>query len=505
MIFRLNIRVIILALLIFSVGSVIADQLSIRSMVVGKKALELSENRQITFGPERVIAAAISPDGKRVAYISEKENTKSLCIARTNGTSATAVITSAYYPTAEDRPAEGETWNFDPLIAWSNQIAWSPDSKHIAIPATKTTWNPTSNTEQSCMLILASNGAYEATLMPPQSYSKVQSPLFSPNSNKLATVAISPPQELKEYAVVVYDVPQSSGQVIYSIYSPHYIPIKFDKWDSDEQSMRARVYEKNSYQYKRILLNGQASELISEVDNFYTISPNDKLRVLREKPGIVVENISTGDATTVVTVGFLSYRSWIPNNRMLLCGRAEKIYDKSNNRIRLLHTLWLANVESTKMNTMCVALDYDGEAPTWSTDCTRMAYTCNERLYIAELNWREPTNVEKVAAGIATEEEEKAVLLADAKQIEIGLEQYLSDHQNMLPDANAIEQIRLYVSDDAVYKPGTDQMIFKYISPGLLKQSEIKNQSDTIIGELDLGRSWKVVFYADMQANVVNK
>ena len=493
----------VILVVIFSVGSVTAAQLSIHSMVVGKKALELSESRQITYGPELVLAAAISPDGKRVAYISEKENTISFCIARTNGTSATAVISSAYYYNSADRPAEGETWNFNTQIPWSSQIAWSPDSKHIAIPATKNTWNPTSNTEQSCILILAYNGAYESTLMPPQSYSKIDSPSFSPNSNKLVTAVSGGQQEQPEIAVVVYDVSSKSGQVVYS---QPYALVEFDKWDSDEQSMRAFVFDNNGYHYSRIPLNGQPSEIISERHKINTISPNDKLQILSKKPGIVVENISTGDATTVVTGNDLSFISWIPDNRTLLCHRKEKIYDKPNNRTRPLDTLWLVNVEATKMNTMCVALDYDGKTPTWSTDCTRMAYTCNERLYIAELNRRELTTKEKIAAGIATEEEEKALLLAGAKMLGIGFQLYTNNRDGAYPDeAKVIEALTsILPNGDLFYKPGTDQLIFKYIAPGV-KESEIYDFSNTVIGELDLGRSWKVVIYTDAHARVVYK
>ena len=467
-------------------------------MIVDKKALELSENRQITYGPEGVSTATISPDGKRVAYLSIKDNTISLCLARANGTSATAVISSPYYLFPEDRPAEGETWLFEP------QIAWSPDSKHIAIPAAKNIWNPTSKTEQICVLILASNGAHEATLTAPHQYSEIQTPVFSPNSRKLAVIVNGHPQGQYEYAVVIYDVPQSSGQVIYS---QPVTAVELDNWDSDGQSIRAFIYDKSGYHHQRIWLNGQPNDTITDKHNSNPVSPDGTLRISQEKPSIVVENVLTGNSATVVNGTELSAVSWTPDNRMFLCKKQEKISDKASNRIRTLNTLWLANVKSTKMNTMCVALDYDSKVkPTWSTDCTKMAYTCNGRLYVAELNWREPNIKEKFAAGIATEEEEKELLRANAKEIGIGLQMYTNDWDGAYPDeAKVIEALTPYLrAGDLFYKPGTDQLIFKYIPPGV-KESEIYDFSNTIIGELDLGRSWKVVFYTDTHARVVDK
>ena len=115
---------------------------------------------------------------------------------------------------------------------------------------------------------------------------------------------------------------------------------------------------------------------------------------------------------------------------------------------------------------------------------------------------------EKLDAGIKlTEEEEKQALVGQGKQVGTALEQCMMDMKSGLP--GSLTDLQPFASAKTFLRPGTDQMIFKFLLPEdpWKTNSEGKRYipGDTIIGEFDTGYSWKVVVYIGGRAEVVQK
>jgi len=99
------------------------------------------------------------------------------------------------------------------------------------------------------------------------------------------------------------------------------------------------------------------------------------------------------------------------------------------------------------------------------------------------------------------------VLLTNGKLIALGIIMYCADNDGRLPSAGSVESnIHTYVPKEGVFcRPGTNDSIFRYLDPGVAKESDIAKPAGTRIGELDAGYGWIAGIYADGHVQVLPK
>lgn len=492
-----------------------APDISIHTMVVGGKTLKLSETYQLTRKADgRVVEAAISPDGKTVAYLTDRDDTLSLCLIRTGGGKATVVMSGTHPGNArgENHSEKGHTW------IPRGGLTWSPDGKLLALQAEYVEWTGKTAEHEAAivetrdyMLVLASNGAVYATLAFDKGNTPQWRPMFTPDSKALVTPASVAPQRQEggdhtaKPCLLLFELPQGVARTVYSQDSGS---VRLVGWRESGRALLCVSESGNGRKLLQVPLDGSAMQTLSDRDGWCDFSPDGRYGLLANRPGIVVGDTETGAETPLVTAGSVYFSDWAPNSRMLVYSMNQPITDAAKQRGRGLHTLWLASLSPSKLNTMCFALDADSR-PTWSRDCTKAAYTQDGVLWVSEITLREPTAREKLALGLPlTEDEEKTLLMQQGKEIGVAIQVYWNDYDGNLPDPNtAADDLMPYMRDrDTYLRPGTDQMIFRYIAPEATRESDIANISETIIGELDPGvYSWKVLIYADSHVKLVPK
>lgn len=486
-------------------GGISASELSIYSMVVGKKALELQENRQLTFGSSNIIDAKISPDGKSVVFLTQENKKVNLCLVKSVGGKVTTVMSGTDVSNWPDvtKSESGKGW----CIA--GPVVWSSDSRILALFGRYVAREEDKKTStRDHILVLASSGEHVASLPFPQFVEFRDNLVFSPDSNSLAAKYYNPLEDPTD-GIMVFNL-DGSSKVAYK--SKDYFELL--GWDNQE-FLLIKEGLGEAAPLVRIWLDGREPEKIENAHRW--LSPDGQLCVLPELPevedltSIVVKNIKE-DKMWVVAKNKPPYafREWLPNSRMITYFQSNDVIDQTQDRKEVLNSIWLASVISTKLNTMCVAMNHDtllGVKPSWSSDCMRMAYVYRERLYVAELGWREPTAYEKLAVGLKlTEEEEKQLLQNNGKEIAVALQLYWNDYDGKLPNPDTVlEDLKSHMkSKDLYFRPGTEEVIFKYIDPGVERESEI--QADTVIGILDPGDyDWVVKIYADTHVKIVPK
>lgn len=512
---RLKLFLVLANILICTHGY--AAELSIHSMVIGKKTLELVENRQVTFKADGdVLVCKISPNGHYVAYLRRINGATSVTIAKISGG-------STKYTRALSAPTDPQSPQPSFWISDVRSMEWSPDSKLLVVEMLSLIPNPsaeapveggvTDGIQNHYVLVLKSDCTLKTSIplvsKNPQldiNGSAIQT-LISPDSRSLIGLFDGEKSNRRYQWLQSIDISTGSERVICSLDKP--VDEVFG-WADDSSIICQRSIDTEDAHYHEILTintsNGAEKNLFSKQN--YLLSNNGKY-ALSMQNGIRVQNVETQQFIQVTKTQNASFVDWVTKNQMLLYSVEQSIKDESGKRTRAMRSLWLASIIERDNNAMCVALDYDrGPDPSVSSDCSRIAYISKGRLYIAELEWRDPTVDEKIAAGLKlTEEEEKQILLVNAKMIGVGVKSYQADFDDVYPSPASYQNgLKKYLDGENVFnRPGASSNIFKYLIPDGATEATIGDWATTPLGELDAGYSWKVVVYVDGHAKVVQK
>ena len=508
-----------------------SDQTGIHEMLLGGRIMGLAESRQLTLKSEgQVLKARVSPNGRSVAYLARDRDAtydRSVSIVKASGGSSTVLVKE------RQRPDITEPW--ENWIPFENQMdfAWSPDSRSLAFPATYLDMpadvaydlNP-----QPCILVYNASGSGRTMLTLPEHTRRAKSLCWSLDGSKLAavlTINDSSGKEGERDDLVVFNVAANSMQTLAShtnlctrpgarpeLYKPileiPWTSLTVKSWSSNGKLVR---FTSEGLEDGKVVtsimeagLDGKEARMAEE---HYPdgLSPDGML--VASDPWAKIRNRTNGETTKLfeepINAEFLG---WAPNSKILVYQRPpQELKDEKGKRSRALRSLWLAAVEDNPINHMCVALDSEpGNIPTWSRDCESMAYICDGCLYLAQFNSRELDICDKLAAGLPlTEDEEKELLLNDAKILGAGMARFLSDWDDKFPDAeDFIQQLLPYLQglgESLFFRPGTQIMAFQYFPPNL----PIQSPGDTIMGMFDVGYGWKVILYVDGHVEAVPK
>lgn len=499
-----------------------ARELGIGAMLVGKQMLEVSEVRQMSLKTDgKVESVSISPDGKYVTYLVRSKTGIDLRLAKVSTGKTVTLLTQ---PTDKDTirdnpPLLGVIWMLEcpeagALQSWLKpdkfRASWSPDSKSFAVVALRIEHAKGPASEWPVYALLYSaTGTPKASLRLPDSCEVIEGPLFTLDSRRLvvnlALTSRVANDEITETKPTIESIDIATG-ASRDIYASTTSQPNLVGWSTDG-SLLFVVYAKGGAELHKIALNGGSDEvLVSECGAAGQTSPDGTLTIPPGK-GLTVTNQTTGARVELTTDGPVLFPAWAPNGRMILYWQTESITASGiQARRRAFSSLWLSGIAPGRLSQMCVALDA-GEA-SCSRDCSRIAYTSQDQLYVAELTLRDPTVSEKIVAGLPLDEDEmKQALLTNGKQIGMAMRMYADDWDGKLPPSNDIDAaLGPYLSDKGLLKrPGSSDPAFRYIDPGVANESEIKYSASTVLGELDGGYDWIVEIYADGHVKVKPK
>lgn len=472
-------------------------------MICGTRRFELLENRQLTFREDGGInCALISPDGKSVAYGTwEAERRTKLCVmSLSSGRSSVLLDGVSVFKTLDS--GESLPSGFAYVPGWqSDAIAWSPDSRKLAVMASKITQlEGGCYTEESGLYIVATKGGSSQYIPLPKDYCLVGNTIsWSPDGSKIAVGYYL--TELLENGLPgsgIWLINSATGSAE-SIHSEKGCWIEKLEWTKAGNSLKC-VLGGLVHQDKEIYLDGRpAAKLGSSYDRyeFSRFSSDGAFKYHLSKDSTIV-SVSSGQTIRTLDTKGGRFRSWVPNSHLYLYSRETEIKGENDNQKRNLSTLWLSNLEDTKYNHLCITSDYDSSAafPSWSSDGLKMAYVSKGRLYVAEFGWAELDPFEKLEYDLPlTEEDEKTVLASHAKELGVAIIMYSQDWDGKLPAADSVdEDIRCHLkTGKAQLKP--DKYHFTYYPHD--KMSDIEDPANTIIGTVDSSFDWKISIYAD--------
>ncbi len=498
-------------------------------MVVGERFLELVENRQITYRADGQVSGAwISPNGASLlcqfdadAEGDAPEPASRLVIMPRSG-GRPVPLTTGLDVRGGQLPAEAD--ELVPMmqdLGIETSLVWSPNSRLIALPAMHTTYKRSSDgqsleqsSQQTCIAVMSASGNRQMVFSL-SGLGELDSPLvWSTDSKKIACTLISS-QEGEDgkgwlsYRLCVLDLASGSAQTVRTGKDPM-VPVG---WGSDGKavSFAERRVKTQVWQFMEASLDGKSVRTVGEYADPNRTSPNGVYQLLNQDgTGIRIEDRSTRKQIAVVKSTDVLGLGWSPDSRMLMYYRLQTIEGENGTAYEPITTLWLVYVAGAKRNHMCIALDaelgYSNPIPTWSTDCSKLAYISRGRACVAELTWTELDADGKLEAGLPlTEEEEKDMIVRNASQLAKSILSYTADQNDRFPPAESFRKdIEPYLpSADAFLRPGTDQYIVQYFPQPPI--SQIESTSDTMLATLDAGYGWQVVLYVDGHVKVVQK
>ena len=490
-----------------------AGEVSIYSMVVGNEIWELSESRQLTFKDDGdMVEAMLSPDGKYVAYLSGNEAKRTLrfCTVKSSGEHSKLFMEGIF---DEENGLFGKD-NWIPCVSANSiaPISWSPDSRLIAIPVRHVVFNESGWLDEEWVFVYTPSGIRRKSFQIPTGLELLGQMLWSPDSHRFAVVCQttsqqasdqSVPQDISnhhaKYNILIFDAVRGSMQTAVS--NTERLS-GLEGWSNDGKSLRYLVRR----QLCEVRFDGKPGSIINEKYEYEEKSPGGVLQLVTDRPKISVKKCATGEIVDITKSSNADFGGWTSDGKMIVYSREEVVSDEQNVKREPLHSLWLASTETHKLSHMCLALDLDGDQiPTWSNDCMKVAYLYRNRLYLSELKKEPLTSDIKLEAGLKlSEEEEKDILLSNAKQIGTGLAMFNADWDGKFPSADDfLQELTPYLKYPSVFfRPGTEQVVFRYFPPETLP---ILNPAETVMGEIDIGYGWKIVLYADGHASTVRK
>ena len=481
------------------------------AMVTGKGVLELAETRQLTFGPDgEVVYAEISPDGRYVAYcIGLVEDKGEIGLVSTSGGKAVKILaTDPAYNTVDlaTFPRDREVWSV------GAEAVWSPNSKLVAFPASRLAPMGDSLGDYPYLIVATNRGARRAAI--PMDAPLDRAPQFSPDSARLLGMSDSG----SSVRVMVFDVERATCRVVYSAQGES---AGSARWAPDGRSVLLTVDRESegAASYLRIGLDGRSEEIGDWEDTRVGfVSPDGRFEIVSHGKGLAIKETPTGKLRPLTTGEKSRLLAWV-DSRVFVYKQELAIAADENGRSRSLDLLWLGDVESPKLNTMLVAADYlVNVEPTWSRDGLRIAYVAQGTVHVAVLSRRDATPREKLKAGLPlSREEELQVMMENAKAIGNAMHMFAADWDDNLPTADYIQRIREehgrelgataeealrpYLGGlsnrDAFLRPGTQNMIFRFIDPGPSRLTDLDAPSETVIGELDAGDGVVIQIFTD--------
>jgi len=501
---RLSYPLIVLALLpAFRCEA--AQDVGIRSMLVGAQILEVGDNRQITLKSDGAVTGAeISPDGRYLVYGVDSNGRLELRLTKSVG-GATATLMDApldYDAPPMPPPPGGETWELDA----DTDVCWSPDSSRFAFRAIHRAWNGDQVAEKRYIVVFAARGSFLKSIPAPDG--SVSAMVFGPDSRTLYVGARLADRDnaesgLRTRTVGIQSIDTTTGTV-QTVYSCDAHDIWILGLCDGGGSMLCTILAKAGRHLRKVALDGSAEDVAGDPIEPGRCSPDCALAAVGDT-GISLRNMATQEKTVLIADPQVRFVRWSQDGKMLLYRQSEKVTDAANQRSEQPNSLWLSLTKPGKLNNMCIALDYEGD-PSCSRECRKIAYVSQGQLYVAELSMREPTVPEKLAAGLPlTEDETKQVLATNGKQIALGMLMYSADNDGSLPPADSLAgALYAYLRDKNVFlRPGSQDNAFTYLDPGANKWSDIERPSETPIGQLDAGFGWVVVIYADGHVSIV--
>ena len=356
------IAVLICALLC---GAAAAESPSIHCMYVEPKILELADTRQLTFRADGQVArAAISPDGKRVAFLALlPRDTAGLCLVKSSGGPITTVLSAKIELDAQpDQPKPSQSGEDKWIVLDDIGVVWSPDSSRFAIAALR--MSRSGEAGEFYLLVLAANGAFEAAIPFPSDRTLTRPAVFSPDSRRIAVRT--------QRDIAVFDTSDHSCRFIERQADTC---VGFAGWSRGSNALRLVTLAtkqtpdnklKAVNQLTEVPLDAGQERIIVEDYAERNVSPDGKYRTVEDdRPGVIVESVSAGTQIPVATDPAAAFVGWTPRG-MAVYSRPDTIFDDPKRRQRDLRTLWLANIAGKKLDHMCVALDAGRDDPTWS-------------------------------------------------------------------------------------------------------------------------------------------
>ena len=497
-------------------SGVLGDAVSIHSMVSGGKVIELADTRQLTFREDGdVVGAWISPNGKHLAYQAEHSELGRMCIIDSKGGRSRVLMDSWQYAPIMENPKIGsEIWYVKARNAAGTFAAWSSDSRYIAFLIRHGMVKPLEDSEdeyeidmQEFITVLSVNGNRRALFQIPKGYRITGNMLWNDGGTRFAAIFDNYNQNTSKYEhhILVFDLASGSIQDL-SASEDDFIGCSILRWENGNKILYKTYNINKKVRLREITLDGSHGRVIIDDYGAGNKSPDGLFKL---GPGISVENCATGAVVDIAKNDTARFIGWSPNSKFLSYSRHETLSDENKRRERDVSSVWLATPEAHKLNHMCLAVDSDRgwkQELSWSSDCMKIAYTCDGRAYVAELTSREPTPREKAEAGMPlTEEEVKELVVNQAKQIALAIYMNAQDYDDNLPNGDNLQEALLpYLKDgDMFYLPGTNKDIFTYFPLGNL--GDIKDLATAVTGTMDAGYGWKVIVYADGHVETVAK
>ncbi len=503
-------------------SSVLADSASIHRMVVGDKALELQDTVKLTSAKDGEVESAwISPDGAYIVYSVAGEDGQSppakVCIISSLGGRSDVLVAA---PKNLEKLADAAS----PFDAWvpdldeQSPVVWSPDSKSIALAVAHFAFDPAHNmsVNDTCVMVMTTAGQRRALFTLPANCWMTSPIIWSADSRRLACAVESMRSDsnkkmTKNAELVVMDMQNGSVE---SIFAQTDTQVSLDRWRPDGKSVLHydTGHGDKAYRQMESFLDGTTNSVGPDLAAIPNKSPDGRMQVAGSS-GLSVEDTVTGDVKEVFKNYAAKAIGWTPDSKMIIYKDLQAVKDAPGNRKMDLDTVWIAVPEKQKMNHMCVALDgCVGTNDVFSRDGLRMTYTSEGRVFVASLGWTSATTYDMIAAGLLTEDAEKAILVKNAHLIGVGLQMYSDDYGGPLPSGEEFaQQLAPYLRQMKSYptygnpfnRPGTDQMAFQYYPLGDL--NSVSSPADTKMGMFDVGYGWQIVLYADGHVKVVPK
>lgn len=493
----MNLRFLCIVLTLMAVPVCGAD---LGTMVVGDESVGLRDIVQLSRWQHGWVASCgTSPDGKTVVFIAAGKEGGHLWSAGFDDNRVTAVKNGVVDPESVTDAAlqqAGTLWLFN-----ESRISWSADGKLYALCVEKLIWQDGKRVQREDLVVLDTEGKEVASFTVTDGFSSSLAPVFSPDGRKVAFAEggiITP-----AIKIVVCDLDKNTAQ----------------RYDTQDYNEIARWTDDNlSIQYwtlapddggdakltlRELTLSDSSDKVIGQpAPSKPLLSPDGKMRLVSSEKGLRMEDHFTGEGKIVVRGSWPGLSSWSTDGRMIVYALPSEVSDQSGERTTELRQLWLLAAGGKGLNTMLVTLDWDPAVkPSWSADGSKLAFVSRGRLFVADIVRLASDPEDKLRAGVPlTEEEEKTMILANARKISEGLGQFLLS-QNRMPVR--LEDTEGLIDRNLFLHPVDKKMIFKYLaSPG----AAISTISmDSIVGEMDAGHKWRIAIYLGERVEVVDK
>jgi Tol biopolymer transport system component len=510
----MKIRILLLCTLLALAVPALAGTGSIHSMVVGDKSVNLADVIQVTTSADGDAGSPrVSPDGKFMLYTVLSGDKKAPSSEQLRLQSLADGQTSVIFegPTGvgrtEDQPVDTPVWQ---LIGTAT---WSPNSRAYVFPAACFTRTDTATTVENWLLVFGADGQRKAAIDLHADFPG-DTTIWNRDGSQFAITLGSREDGTPRCRLCTIDVAHSAIQELASTKGSIRTLTPF-KWSRDGATIQylARITGQPET-LKEISPDGKNDKMLVTGYDDHWISPDGMLRLMKNNPGLSVLNIQTGQAGGILKSSGYSDVTWSPNSRMFTYYTETSLSDDSGSRHKTVRCIWLAGIEPTKLNDMCVAIDADDNRvtqPSLSADSTILAYTSQRRLYVAKLEWRPMNVVEKLTLGRQLNEQDqeelKQLLLSQGKQLGLAALMYAQDNGDKMPNMDtAMQDMMPYLGNnaDVLLFPGSDSKpAFTQVFEGT--QSSLNEPAEQQLFTLDGGYDWQIVVYADGHARVVNK